>query len=145
MSRKTKLNQKTIDLICDGVRSGLPKKRAAERAGIHESTLYDWVNRAEEGRLFAKFSKSLKKAESDLMAYHLDRIKAASDDGTWQASAWILERRFQKEFGRRQEIDHSGKIDGQSSGEIGPGMQALLEEMHRAVRGDEETFEEVET
>lgn len=138
MSRKTKLSHKTIDLICDGIRSGLPKKRAAERAGIHESTLYDWVNRADEGRLFAKFSEALKKAESDLMAYHLDRIKAASDDGTWQASAWILERRFQGEFGRRQKIDHDGKIEGQSPTEPGPGFQALMDSVRAAVHGYEE-------
>lgn len=33
----------------------------------------------------------------------------------WQAAAWLLERKFPGEFGRRQAIDHSGEIGGLGS------------------------------
>lgn len=112
MGRKTKLNKEVIQALCDAIRRGLPRDRAAAFAGIHISTIYDWLSREAEGGLFADFSDSLKKAESELIADKLQTISAAAeDDGKWQAAAWILERRFPKDFAanRQDAMDDTSK------------------------------------
>lgn len=69
---------------------------AAQYAGIHEKTLYAWFNRANEPNAdscFRKFHDAVKAAEADNAANCLDCINGSALDGSWQAAAWLLERR----------------------------------------------------
>ena len=60
-----------------------------------------------------EFLESVKKAEEKAKAYHLQQIRKASENGSWQASAWYLERKHPNEWGKQQrvELEHSGKVE----------------------------------
>ena len=49
---------------------------------------------------YVQFFHKVKKASADFRAYHMLKIREAGDSGTWQASAWLLERCYPEEFGR---------------------------------------------
>jgi hypothetical protein len=86
--------------------------------GIDESTYYNWQKRAKEvvkkikkkeitkenitdrQRILIKFYKSVKKAEKEAVLRNVANIQGASKKN-WQASAWFLERRNYKEWGRK--------------------------------------------
>lgn len=102
-----------IATFLDGVRMGLPQREAAARAGWSERSVTWWKQIARDavdrgGKLTGRerecvaFLADLRKATADCKAGHLAVItRAAQRDGQWQASAWLLERRFPDEFGRR--------------------------------------------
>ena len=96
LGRKTKCNARTIARAAEGIRKGMTYALAAQYAGINETTLYAWLKRAKEpdaDPVFVKFSEALKAAEADNAATCLDCINDSALDGTWQAAAWMLERR----------------------------------------------------
>ena len=45
-------------------------------------------------------------------AWNIQQIMAAGTKGNWQANAWLLERKYPDEFGRRekQEVKISGEV-----------------------------------
>lgn len=109
--RPTKLSPETQKKICDGIRLGMTRERAAEWAGICRSTFFNWIRRGEEAEsgVFSEFLYALKRAESDGIAVCLNNIhKAAKGEdynGQWQAAAWILERRHPMEYGKQVAVD----------------------------------------
>ena len=90
--------------ICDYVEGGSTQKDAAIMCGIVEETFYAWRKEKSE------FSESLKKAHANHKKTLLKTIADASDK-SWQAAAWILERRYKEDYSLRQEL--TGK-DGDS-------------------------------
>ncbi len=87
-----------IESICKDIENGLPQKQAAIINGVGESTFYEWVKEKPE------FAESVKKALSTFMKKHIQRINIASNK-SWQASAWMLERRFKDEYATKNNID----------------------------------------
>ena len=81
---------------------------------INESTYYDWIKKSiadeEQNKetIYTKFSKAIKEAEAIAEMKQLQNILKASSDGTWQASAWYLERKHKNRWSTKQEIEHSG-------------------------------------
>ncbi len=71
-------------------------------AGVSESSYYSWLNK------YPEFSEAIKKATIQFKRVHLSKIAA---DESWQASAWILERRFPDEYGKRP-VEVMGKDGG---------------------------------
>lgn len=106
VGRKILLDDKLIAELCKAKKSGLTNKACCDFVGIDESTLYDYLNkgdkdiRAGEETIYSEFSKQYKKAISEMKLYHINLLRKASEVGSWQASAWLLERCFPKEFGR---------------------------------------------
>lgn len=96
MGRKSKCTPKIIDRISQGLRLGMTHELAAQYAGIGRSTFYKWMECAEapeaEDR-YLDFRDAVKAAEADNAARCLLCIDDAASDGTWQAAAWMLERR----------------------------------------------------
>jgi len=136
--RVPKLTPEIQDAICKAIIGGLTYEQAAQFNGITATTFYNWKAKGEKATkgIYVEFLESIKKANVQARALHLQRIQKASQGGNefeetsetikterndkgvevvvaretrvtkkktlpqWQASAWILERRFPSEYGR---------------------------------------------
>jgi transposase len=131
MARPTKLTHDVIEDICNWLKLGYYQEDAATMAGISASTFYDWMKKGDEGQkalesgtssslpaiqedgeveivdMYSEFSEAVKKARAEAEGAHLRNIRRAADNGTWQASAWWLERSFPKKWGKRSTLDLS--------------------------------------
>lgn len=113
MSRKGVFEHEDVKTtFLEAIEMGFSNEKACDYASISEPTFYAWINRAnaeiESGKkssVYIKFLKDYKKAKSTFVMKHVKRITKASDDGTWQASAWLLERRCPDEFGLRNDVN----------------------------------------
>ncbi len=105
MGRPSKLTPGVEARIAEAVELGATWERAADAAGVGASTLREWRQRGEAGEApFAAFLATLKKAEGAGIERALRTIREAAEGGAWQASAWILERRYPAAYGRRSEV-----------------------------------------
>jgi hypothetical protein len=102
IGRPSKLDDVTAQRIVEAVRVGAPWYLAADAGGVGRSTLRQWKQKGATGEEpYASFLARLKSAEGAGAVKSLERIQRAADNGTWQADAWLLERRYPKAFGRR--------------------------------------------
>lgn len=110
-----KITQNIIQEISKYIEIGLPNRDAAQACGICEATFYNWIQRGQKAKkgLYLEFLESLKKANARHMARNAAIIEKAAQEGRWQASAWMLERRHPDEWGNKQfqHIEHSAKDD----------------------------------
>jgi len=83
-----------VKIILHALRHGATHKLAAHAAGIGERTMRDWRNRHE------LFDTAVREAEAHAAVKALERIESAAQSGIWQASAWLLERRYPSMYGR---------------------------------------------
>jgi len=93
------------------MRLGAPREHACAAVGITSATLRSWLHSASEGdEFYTAFADRFLKEEADYARKLVASItKAGTND--WKAHAWILERRFKKEWGATQQVEHSGQID----------------------------------
>ena len=106
VGRKTKLDEKRLKKVVDGITAGLPYDTACALAGITYQTFLNWMRAgeaAESGKFF-EFFEEVKKAEAIAESVHIANIKNAGKSGVWQADAWMLERRHPEKWGRREQI-----------------------------------------
>lgn len=95
--------------VIASVRLGQNRAQAAAVAGIAQSTLFDALARGRNGDpIFAEFAEAVKAAEAAFEKRALIRITKASKL-TWQAAAWLLERRHPDRWSVHKEIRH--KVD----------------------------------
>lgn len=105
MARPTKYNEATCKKITDAIRVGATFGLACAYAGISEDTFARWRER------YADFADAVKEAEGGAVVGWLAKIEKAANDGTWQAAAWKLERRYPREYGRQVvEQEHTGGL-----------------------------------
>ncbi len=130
--RLPKLTEEVAKVLVDNVTAGVPRRYAAERAGVTDRCVRMWVARGkrEKSGLFFSFVSALKKAQADCIARNVANVqRAASEreevttketrypDGTvktektvrkvidWCAAAWYLERTCPQDFSlNRKEI-----------------------------------------
>ena len=113
------ISQTHIDSITDYIRRGATNDRAARLSGIVVDTLYKWRRRGEQdirdGRntTYVKFVYALKAAQDSFKQKCIDLIMDAAQGRLnelgdkfirlpqWQAAAWLLERKFPREFARK--------------------------------------------
>jgi len=113
MPRTTKLLNKDIyNTIIDYISNGNYIKTACLAAGISERVFYNWVERAERSNgngddIYVQFLQDLKIAEAENIAHNVKNVQDAADNDhrNWMASAWILERKYPSEFGKRMELE----------------------------------------
>lgn len=102
MSRTTKCTKAVVEAICLALQDGLPFESACEFGGISKQTGYDWLKRGNNGEEpFLTFSDAVKKAQA-IGEYALVHIVQSASVKSWQAAAWLLERRFPDRWGRKQ-------------------------------------------
>lgn len=94
--------QKTIT---DLIRLGLSPREAAASAGIPNATYAEWMMLgARGGKGLGKmvdFKLAVEQAEASCEALLVGRVMAAANDGSWQAAAWLAERRFPGRWTRK--------------------------------------------
>jgi hypothetical protein len=114
--RPTKYTPATIGKFCRAVADGLPYKSAAAAAGISQETLSQWQ------RKYPEFSERVQLALAKAEVALVRLIRHAAGKGTWQAAAWLLERRHPEHWGRRDRLN--AQISAASSPEGAP-IQAV--------------------
>jgi hypothetical protein len=100
---------------------------AADYVGIAQGTLHDCIKRN------ADFSERVKNAEAKGQIRHLKKV---SESDQWQASAWMLERKWPNEFGRRERLEHTSPDGSMSPKEIDVSKlsDAALKELMNVLR-----------
>lgn len=98
---KAKITEDLIKIICELKGKGMSNKDICMAVGIHEATLYRWLNKPST-RLHRVLSEEFKKAEARYKQELLDTIRGAAlaKRQYWTAAAWLLERKYPDEFGR---------------------------------------------
>lgn len=106
MARNPKLTNDLIERFCDCIRSGLSNRDACMACKVSEDSFYKWIREAEypiEGdkyySLKRKLTESIKEAEVQFKNIHIQNITNLSKQD-WKASAWMLERKFPKEYSK---------------------------------------------
>lgn len=109
-----KLNQELIEKAHRLISEGHYAVVVCTYLGITEWTYYDWLRKAKEhieqgkSSIYTQFSQSVNEAEAKAEMRHLQNIAKAATDGTWQASAWLLERKHKNRWSQKQDITLSG-------------------------------------
>jgi hypothetical protein len=111
MSRpRVKLSAPLIAKLADLIKAGNYPITAARAAGIPERTWYDWLKKGRErsSGLQVELVKAVYEAESAAEAWHVANIRKAAAGGTWQASAWFLERKAHERWKKRDRQELAG-------------------------------------
>ena len=121
---------------------GMPRVHACAQFRVSEKTFYNWMLKYREAlesgdkdSVYFQFGQSVKEAESHFIERNLSVIQVASIK-SWQAAAWLLERRFGNDFGRFQKVmktdtSSNDPVDSMSDDEV---QKALNEEQARIAR-----------
>ena len=103
--RPTKLTPEVQDIIVDGINAGLTLRLTCARAGVGRTTFYDWLEKGEAAKSGAlmEFSDAVSRAKADSALRLVSQItlQAPTD---WRAAAFLLERRFPDDYGKRSEV-----------------------------------------
>lgn len=78
-------------------KSGASNKDIAAAIGIHEATFYRWINSPKTDNQ-RELCESLKKTEAEYKSVLVRIIMKSAQERDWKAAAWILERKYPKEF-----------------------------------------------
>ena len=97
---KPKCTHELIEAASELKRGGMNNRDLSQCIGISEATFYRWLNDTTSA-VHREFCESLKKAEAEHKAALRERIFKASERD-WKAAAWLLERMFPDEYGRRE-------------------------------------------
>lgn len=108
---KEKLTKDGIKTALRLCRAGLPDCQIAAALGVRAETFSIWRNHPKTENQI-QLSKAMKKADAEREAALVTRIMRASDD-TWQAAAWLLERRYPDRYAKpvRPVEDRSAERD----------------------------------
>jgi len=153
--RPTKRTPELVARLLEVLAAGNTRKAAYDIAGISSGTFATWL----EDDL--DFKDAVKKAESDAVAERVARIRAAGIGGAvvrrvtvarngevvttteeyarpeWQADAWLLERKYPDDFGRKDRItmEHVRREAERIAKEQGLDVEEVMAEAEAVVRG----------
>jgi len=113
MAAKLKLTDDRRHKICLAIEAGNYNVVAAQACGVGETTFYRWMREGEEATSGAKreFWMAVKDAEAKAETSNVEIIKKAAIT-SWQAAAWLLERKHFDRWGRKDRQEHVGKDGG---------------------------------
>ena len=112
IGRPTKLTPETQKSICDAIRAGNYQDVAAQYAGITAATFYNWMVKGEAGKKsYLEFFDAVKKAQADAEVRNVAIIGQAAQK-TWQAAAWLLERRNPDRWANKEKRELVGANNG---------------------------------
>lgn len=112
MARPTKLTGDVQERICNALRAGNYQETAAQYAGISAKTFYEWMKRGESDdeseQIYREFREAVESAKASAEVRDVALIDRAAHDGSWQAAAWKLERKYPHRWGRVHRTEISG-------------------------------------
>jgi hypothetical protein len=97
--RPSKYTPETVTQILEYLKVGNTRGTAGQASGISHQTFAVWL------REYPEFSEAVKEAEAEAVALHVGNIVNAASKGSWQASAWVLERRHYADWGKKDRIE----------------------------------------
>ena len=107
--RPTKLTPDVQEAIVDGINAGLTYRMSCARAGVTHATFYRWLEKGETAKsgAFREFCDTVSRAKADSALRLVSQItlQAPTD---WRAAAFLLERRFPDDYGKRTEVTGKG-------------------------------------
>jgi hypothetical protein len=108
------LTQEIQDKIVAALNVGNYLETAAAFAGVHKDSVFAWMKRGrlEPDSIYSVFLSAVEKAQAFSEMRDVQVIDKAGQGGQWQASAWRLERKFSKRWGRTDRHEHTGKNGG---------------------------------
>jgi len=98
VGRPSKLTAAVETVILDALRVG-NTRTAAEAAGVPRETVSRWIARN------VTFRHAVTRAEAEAEVRAVGHITDAAAGGTWQASAWWLERRRHHDWGKVDRVE----------------------------------------
>ena len=131
MGRKTKLNNEMIEALCGYIEAGMTNTDAIYLCNISPDAFYRWLRKSGEEDakpIYKRFGDRMKAAEVRFKQEHIRRIREKAEEKqvvvrehirklpnnaeirdiiketrptVWQASAWLLERKFPGEFSKK--------------------------------------------
>ena len=105
IGRPTKCTPKVIARVARILALGGTINSACRAGGIDPVSYYKWIKRGEAGEEpFVNFLHAIKESQAVAEEKALRVIDEAMLD-SWQAAAWLLERRYPNDWGRRQRMD----------------------------------------
>jgi hypothetical protein len=107
MARRTKLTNELTEQFLKAYSVGLTIEKCCQYAGISEACFYYWKQR-EGKKPYSEFFESLRKVEAQVQIVLVNDIRQDMD---WRAKAWILERRYPGDWGKKDSLDVTSKGD----------------------------------
>ena len=100
---KAKLTANMVIEAAGLISNGATNRDVCAYMGITETTWYRWLQKptTENQR---ELCEAIKKAEVKRKLWHIQQIQKAAENGSWQASAWYLERKYPQEWARADRI-----------------------------------------
>lgn len=81
-------------------------------AGISSRQYRRWRELAEQGvEPYADRWVEIQKSEAQAVVRNLFNIQQSANNGTWQASAWILERKYPEKYARKDTVQIAKQSD----------------------------------
>lgn len=97
---RTKYNVETVTSILQAITDGCTVRDACYIAGISRTTYDRWMKQEPE------FSEAILVAEAEYKRAKLKLIaEAGKATNMWSANAWLLERKWPEQYGKRTELD----------------------------------------
>lgn len=113
MARPAKHTDAAVTKLCQALQIGATYELACKYAGIRTQTLRNWLSAGEHaapGTRARQVYEQVSAAEGVAAIGWLAKIEAAANEGTWQAAAWKLERRYPEQYGR-QVLTYAGQVN----------------------------------
>lgn len=113
VGRPSKLTPDTVEKFKRCLELGMNYQQSCTYSGISYQTFLNWMAKGETAKSgeYFEFFGTVKRAEVAGLMHDLDVIEKASNKGNWTASAWRLERRYPKQFGRQAaDLNLTGKL-----------------------------------
>lgn len=123
MGRPSKYNDSRMSTIVTALRNGSTRTAAAEAAGVHRDTFYEWLGKNPD------FSDAVTRAEAACEGEMAKALKTAAKDDWRAAEAW-LKRRRKAEWSEKIEQEHSGNLN------VNAILNALPAEFREQVRSE---------
>ena len=118
--KTTKAQAEVREELIENLKTGMTIEASCVLAGIGSSTYYRWIDDDEE------WAEECKCAVRFAEAVLLERVKqCAIEKMDWRAYAWILEKRFPDDYGKRQEL----KVESTASSDGTAEVLSMLEQV----------------